>query len=389
MIGRFVVALVVCVAIAAATATATGVSNRGSASAARSESAPVGRVVWVSASGSGVADALVLSWLDGRPIRVLRPRQPGRAYSGPVWSPDGKRIAASTWLRTGTASAFVMNDHGGQLSVLGKGRTVTNSWAPDGKELALASALSECRAPAHAHQLWLRVVSSTGRSRALIGALDSRDLKATSYNVVDALSWAPDGHAFAYHVMHWGSSCDFRGAVEPSGSSVYVVDANGLHRVVLQRTVGGQGLAGPPAWSPDSSEVAFIAGCYKSFPSCTQLVLLRADGSDHRALEPAPVLSNSVAWSHTGDELYIGTANEGTGDPLGVAAFPTNGGTLNWLIRGCNIGSESTLELSRGGDKLLVVSAGYGGNCDRLLDLTSGRAWRATIRSTDADASIP
>ena len=282
---RLLLSPLVVTLLATALTAGIGASNSQLASAARLGSAPMGRVVWVSPSGSGVADALVLSWLDGRQIRVLRPRQPGRTYSGPVWSPDGKRIAASTWLRTGTASAFVITDRGLQLKVLGEGRTVTNSWAPGGKELALAPALSECRAPAHAHELWLRVVSSTGRSRALIGALDSRDLKAASYDVVDALSWAPDGHAFAYHVTHWGSSCDFSGAVEPSGSSVYVVDANGHHRVVLQRTVGSQGLAGPPAWSPDSSELAFIAGCYKDFPSCTQLIVLRADGSQRRVFQ--------------------------------------------------------------------------------------------------------
>ena len=372
-----------------AVATGTVAPSGGSVSSTRSESTPAGRVVWVSSSGSTRGDALVLSWLDGRRIRVLRAPQPGRTYSGPLWSPDGRTIAVSTSSHGSAASSVVIDARGRQLAVLGAGRTVPNSWAAGGKQLALAPALSECRPPAHAHQLWLRIVSSSGRTRALIAMLDTGDLKRASYDIVDALSWAPDGHALAYRIVHWSSDCDFRGAVEPSGSSVYVVDAHGRHRTVLQRTVGNVGLAGPPAWSPDSSEIAFVDACYRDFPSCIRAVLVKADGSERRILKPAPVLSDSVIWSESGDQLYFGTANEGTGDPLGLLAFPASGGTPQWLVHGCNVGPESSLKLSRDRSKLLAVAGGYGGTCNRLVDLTSGRAWRVTIPSSNADVVIP
>ena len=219
--------------------------------------------------------------------------------------------------------------------------------------------------------------------------LDTRDLQRATYDIVDALSWAPDGHALTYHVLHWSSDCDFRGAVESSGSSLYVVDADGGHRTVLQRTVGNVGLAGPAAWSPDSSRIAFVDACNRDFPSCTRAVLVNADGSERSVLKPAPVLSDSVIWSEAGDQLYFATANEGTGGPLGLLAFPASGGTPQWLVQGCNVGSESSLKLSRDGGKLLAVAGGYGGTCNRLVDVLTGRAWRVTIPSSDADVVIP
>ncbi len=107
----------------------------------------------------------------------------------------------------------------------------------------------------------------------------------------EQLAWSPDGRRLAF-VGTLADSLD-------RSSEIFVVDADGSNLVQLtQNEVDDDS----PAWSPDSTQIAFRqADLDASAPVGSNVVVMRADGSGARVLGPGA----NAAWSPDGLQLAM------------------------------------------------------------------------------------
>jgi dipeptidyl aminopeptidase/acylaminoacyl peptidase len=144
-----------------------------------------------------------------------------------------------------------------------------------------------------------------------------------------------------------------------------------------------------PAWSPDSSRIAFLASSGGRF----ELGMMDADGGNERAFLPAGLASiGDVAWSPDGTQLAMTGTDAQTGSEYqvwiaaqdGSAArqvshFPTGSGGLTWRpipigsLPVCPFGVGDTIR--RGGVGAAVPPPGRG-----VVGTADGIAKSSTIQ---------
>ena len=255
--------------------------------------------------------------------RVNPPDWP--ALSGPVWSPDGSRLAVSSGTggpMTPTGQIYILDMSTGELRSVEEtdyGYRSAETWSPDGNEIVFSAGLD-------IEGIWIVNVSDEGKPRFLsegyraalspdgqqMAILDltrdqetdlwTRSIWILNLNTGDRqavfsgsgeltsstdLSWSPDGGRLAF---------DF-GAGERTEppiveSDIYTLDlATGE---ILELTHGG--FNSSPTWSPDGKMIA-----YAGEPDYT-LVIARADGTC--SVQPLSVTGVSrPAWSPDGSQI--------------------------------------------------------------------------------------
>jgi TolB protein len=167
----------------------------------------------------------------------------------PTVSPDGRRIAFVRLMRSvpeTTVSLYTVDTRGRHATPLvSDGVDLSPTWSPDGETIAF-SRLADSSLPIEEAELYLADV-------------DRSNVRPVGVVAVKGVSpaWSPDGRrlAFVSFADHNGTACPAESC--PASGEIYVVgvDGRGLRRLTASRADDEH-----PTWSPDGSRIAFASG---------------------------------------------------------------------------------------------------------------------------------
>lgn len=194
----------------------------------------------------------------------------------PAWSPDGTRIAFTSYDDAkATWEIHVMNTDGTRLLKIASGGdpglapgiwAPSPVWSPDGWKIAFE------KWPGENQEIYVVNPDGTGETKVVVGW---------------SPGWSPDGAKIAFVT-------DYDGNWE-----ICTVNVDGTGRVNLTKSPSGDY---GPAWSLDGTKIAFVRG--------TQVWVMNADGSAARALAEG----TSPLWSPDGTRIGFKSMFDGDWD---------------------------------------------------------------------------
>lgn len=220
----------------------------------------------------------------------------------PAWSPDGTGIA---FFRDGSIHVMNASDGSNVTPLTTGGGDLQPAWSPDGSQIAFARRGD------------IYVMNADGAGlRPLTG--DSA--------IDDQPAWSPDGMKIAFR----------RAPPQGGGGAIHVMNSDGSG--IARLTLAGQA----PTWSPDGTMIL-----YEDFG----LTIMRADGSGRKRLGPGftpawspvgtmpPPLQPNVSIQMTGGDGQSDTVFATLAQPLSVRLLrddgtPVAGARVDWYMTG-------------------------------------------------------
>jgi Tol biopolymer transport system component len=251
-------------------------------------------------------------------------------YGRASWSPSGRYVAffRGAYLVVSDARGHVVRKLYNWTKRSGYGDE-SPAWSPDGRWIAVVGG--------RASQILLAPASGRGKLRIPVGG--------PWESVFESPSWTPDSRRIVFAAPHWGegdsrapgmysvgrngkrlrllvAGAQFRQPVlSPDGSKLaYVVAAGDYSHIAVADADGsdphpldepGDHRVGNPAWSPDSSLVAYGRTASASSPNDAGIAVARPDGEGERIAIPArpDYRPSSPSWRRAGS---LPSAKRGT-----------------------------------------------------------------------------
>ena len=236
--------------------------------------------------------------VDSDGENATRVTSDGSIALSPAWSPDGGRIAYTSF--RGGAPALYERDLGtGADRVLSsrEGLNITPSYAPDGRTVAFATTVNGNTEVATVGAGGFRAHTTGRRSDSL------------------SPSFSPDGSRIAFVSDRLG---------EPQ---IYVMSAGGGEaRLVSDYTYGNRGYSTSPDWAPAGGRIAFhtrVSGAH-------QIAMVEADGNRPRLLTSGN-RNEDPSWAPDGRHLVFASPDRDGG---GLFVLDTKTGRVRKLIGG-------------------------------------------------------
>jgi Tol biopolymer transport system component len=186
--------------------------------------------------------------LWGLPVRAPESRKTAPMLPfGAQWSPDGHELAVDTY------NGVWLVDATGRVTRLTSLEAINGSaWSPDGRELAMATPTG------------IYTIDADGKALTrLIGTANPSLLGS---------AWSPNGKQLAYE------NSTYQHPSQPGSAHVqwvWTISVDGSDKRLIYKTIPfvNGGVDNTPAWSPDSSQLAFRAkdGIYLANPDGTNL----------------------------------------------------------------------------------------------------------------------
>jgi Tol biopolymer transport system component/DNA-binding winged helix-turn-helix (wHTH) protein len=164
---------------------------------------------------------------------------------GPLWSPDGTRLAYMRIDKSSPANTQIMvwssqSRHEEALTALSTENPLPYDWSADGKRLLVSLGNSD----SHRHEIWVMPVMVTGSP----GGSEAR--KIISHPTYDLYQphYSPDGRWILFQAE--------RDEIPNVEASIYVISATGGRWTRISK---GQPWDDKPHWSPDGKKIYFIS----------------------------------------------------------------------------------------------------------------------------------
>ena len=236
--------------------------------------------------------------VDSDGENVTRVTSDGSLALSPAWSPDGGRIAYTSY-RGGMPALYERDLASGSDRVLSQreGLNITPSYAPDGRTVAFAA------------------TAGGNTEIATVGASGFR--QQTTGRSSDNLSpsFSPDGARIAFVSNRLG---------EPQ---IYVMSTGGGEaRLISDYTYGNRGYSTSPDWAPVGGRIAFhtrVGGVH-------QIAMVDAEGNRPRLLTSGS-RNEDPSWAPDGRHLVFSSPDRDGG---GLFVLDTKTGRVRKLLAG-------------------------------------------------------
>jgi TolB protein len=197
---------------------------------------------------------------DGKNLQLLS-SYPGLNVS-PSWSPDGKRLVLMMGLE-GKSDIYLVDTPGNHPKKLttGHGNEASPAWSPDGKQIVFCS-------------------DRSGSPQIYIMRENGSDVRRLTFegNYNTNPSWSPKGDRIAYCGLAEGRY------------NIFTINTDGTG---LQRLTTNSGSNESPCWSPDGRYIAFSSTRLGS----SKIFIMNANGFNQRPLTSTKGGESSPAWS--------------------------------------------------------------------------------------------